>query len=242
MHSLLSILHCPQDNFSIEIVSQFIDKLTFNGQLKEINHLIRWLNRTCLSQTSCKDWKLYPEELNMNTTKKLHVTFLCLQGFCHNLKNNQWWFVHHLHFNPFLKFTPTTLSDLRGNSPYCLPDDAHNVPLENLVLDRLIIFRYSHPLSAWCCIGIVRRNSALVTCGSWRLTRIFLIIVFPWEVQLQALALQPPPAISIELLLKNLITLFSHREKKETTLSSGECLLDTTSSYKGIHSNKRGAN
>ena len=106
MHSLLSILHCPQDNFSIEIVSQFIDKLTFNGQLKEINHLIRWLNRTCLSQTGCKDWKLYPEELNMNTTKKLHVTFLCLQGFCHNLKNNQWWFVHHLHFNPFFKIYP----------------------------------------------------------------------------------------------------------------------------------------
>ena len=101
MHSLLSILHCPQHNFSIEIVSQFIDKLTFNGQLKEINHLIRWLNRTCLSQTGCKDWRLYPEELNMNTTKKLHVTSPCLQKFCFNLKNNQWWFVRHLHFNHF---------------------------------------------------------------------------------------------------------------------------------------------
>ena len=80
MHSLLSILNCPQHNFSIEIVSQFIDKLTFNGQLKEINHLIRWLNRTCISQTSCNDWKLYPEELNMNTTKKLHVTSPCYKN------------------------------------------------------------------------------------------------------------------------------------------------------------------
>ena len=50
-------------------------------------------------------------------------------------------------FQSFLKFTPTTPSDLRGNSPYCLPDDSHDVPLENLVLDQLIIFHYSHHLS-----------------------------------------------------------------------------------------------
>ena len=63
--------------------------------------------------------------------------------------------------------------------------------------------------------GIGRRNSALVTCGSWRLTRILLIIVFPWEVQLQALALQPPQAISIELLLKKISLHFSATDRKK---------------------------
>ena len=42
---------------------------------------------------------------------------------------------------------------------------------ENLVLDQLIIpfidiFLYSHYLSAYYCIDIVRRNSVLVGCGS----------------------------------------------------------------------------
>ena len=51
-------------------------------------------------------------------------------------------------FQSFLKSTPSTPSDLRRNSPYCLPDDSHDVPLENLVLDQLIIFHYSNHLSA----------------------------------------------------------------------------------------------
>ena len=45
------------------------------------------------------------------------------------------------------------------------------VSVENLVLDQLIIpfidiFLYSHYLSAYYCIDIVRRNSVLVGCGS----------------------------------------------------------------------------
>ena len=80
----------------------------------------------------------------MNTTKKLHVTSPCLQEFCYNLKKltNDGLFV--ICISIIFKVYPF----LRRNSPYCLPDNSHDVPLENLVLDQLIIFHFSHPLSA----------------------------------------------------------------------------------------------
>ena len=58
-----------------------------------------------------------------------------------------------------------------SDSPYCLPYNSYDASSENLVLDLLenpqtYIFLYSHHLSDWYCIDIVRRNSLLVTRGS----------------------------------------------------------------------------
>ena len=65
------------------------------------------------------------------------------------------------------------LPDQICNSPHCQPYNSYNVISENFVLDQLIIsklifFLYSHYLSVWFCIDIVRRNSVLVTHGSLR--------------------------------------------------------------------------
>ena len=69
-----------------------------------------------------------------------------------------------------LKAWPFRSHDHISNSLYCLPFDYFEVGLEKLLLDQMIspcryIFFYSHHLSAWHCINIVRRNSVLVTPG-----------------------------------------------------------------------------
>ena len=188
MHSLLSILHCPQHNFSIEIVSQFIDKLTFNGQLKEINHLIRWLNRTCVSETSCDDWKLYPEGLNINTTKKLHVTSPCYKNsvIIWRITNDGLFIIC---ISIILKIYPFHPLRSRGKFSLLSARRFSWCSFGEFGIGSTNNFSLFSSLVCLMSYGIGRRNSALVTCGSWRLTRIFQIIVFPWEVQLQAWAL-----------------------------------------------------
>ena len=57
-----------------------------------------------------------------------------------------------------------------------MPYNSYDVSLENLVLDQLNISLslfplYSHHLSAWYCIDIVRRTSLLVTHGIWGVYR-----------------------------------------------------------------------
>ena len=59
--------------------------------------------------------------------------------------------------------------DHTSNSHYWLPYNFYDVCLKNLVLDQLInyllvdIFLFSHHISAWNCINIVRRNFVPVT-------------------------------------------------------------------------------
>ena len=70
---------------------------------------------------------------------------------------------------------PFHSQDLSGKSPYCLTCNSCDVSSENMVLDQPIIslidiFLYSHHLSAWYCINIIRRNSVLV---------IHMLFIFP---------------------------------------------------------------
>ena len=65
-----------------------------------------------------------------------------------------------LRVNPF---TPKIL--LISNSYYCLLYNSHKVSLKNFVLDQLIIPKLIFLLNIiiTCLLGIVRRNSVLVT-------------------------------------------------------------------------------
>ena len=211
MHSLLSILNCPQDNFSIEIVSQFIDKLTFNGQLKEINNLIRWLNRTCVSETSCDDWKLYPEGLNMNTTKKLHVTSPCLQEFCYNLKkltNDGLFFIcisiifKIYPFHPLRSQTKFSLMSARRFS-WCSFGEFGIGSTNNFLLFSSLVYLMLY----WYC------EEKFCLRHMWELKADQNISNNCVSMRSTVTSISPSTrqAISIELLLKNLIKLFSHR-------------------------------
>ena len=78
---------------------------------------------------------------------------------------------HNLHWRKVSSILPFNAQDFISNSPYCLPYSSYDASSENLVLDQLenpqtYIFLYSHHLSVWYCIYIVRRNSVLVTHGS----------------------------------------------------------------------------
>ena len=80
----------------------------------------------------------------------------------------------HHQITTFSHSQPFDSQDFISNSPYCLPYSSCDVSLENLVLNQLIVpylrfFLYSHYSSAWHCIDIVRRNSVLVTHGSYML-------------------------------------------------------------------------
>ena len=67
---------------------------------------------------------------------------------------------------------PFNSQNLTSNSPYCLPysscDVSHKgeIGIGSTYNPPVDIFLYSHHLSAWYCIDIVRRNSVLVTHGS----------------------------------------------------------------------------
>ena len=73
----------------------------------------------------------------------------------------------------FLLFSwpqPYHAQDLIFNSSFCLPYHSYDATSENWVMDLLenswtYISLYSHHLSDWYCIDIVRRNSVLVTHG-----------------------------------------------------------------------------
>ena len=66
---------------------------------------------------------------------------------------------HHHHHHHHLTFNSQYLI---SNSPYDLSYSSCDISMENLVLDQPIIhnwyfFLYSHHLSAWHCINIIRR-------------------------------------------------------------------------------------
>ena len=69
-------------------------------------------------------------------------------------------------FNPFFP-------DQICNSPYCLPNNSYNISSENLVFNQLIVPKliFFFILITYLVnvfIDIVRRNSVLVTHGSYR--------------------------------------------------------------------------
>ena len=77
------------------------------------------------------------------------------------------------------------LQDLIDTSPHCLPYN-YDVTFKNLVSDQPIIpiidvFFYSHHLSSWYCIDIVRRNSVLVTDGSYRVNYFIEKLQMGWK-------------------------------------------------------------
>ena len=63
---------------------------------------------------------------------------------------------------------------------YWPPYSSYDVSLENLVSDQINplidICLYSHHLSGWYCIDIVRRNSVLITNGSYRVKSSTLLL------------------------------------------------------------------
>ena len=105
----------------------------------------------------------------------LHTWPSCLCYFWLHVIDN--WLVNRpfnwLHvIDNWLVNKPFNSQDLTSNSPYCLPysscDVSHKGEIgigstNNPMID---ISLYSHHLSAWYCIDIVRRNSVLVTHGS----------------------------------------------------------------------------
>ena len=61
-----------------------------------------------------------------------------------------------------------------SNSPYCQPYNSDNVSFENLLLDQLIIPRL-----------LVRRNSVLVTHGSWRVKKVSSTKEQVWKTKIR---------------------------------------------------------
>ena len=100
--------------------------------------------------------------------------FLLLQFYRQNNTHNHGSniYCYHLIASYDADNQPFHSQDLISNSPYYKPYNSYDVSLENLVLDQLNISLslfplYSHHLSAWYCIDIVRRTSLLVTYGIW---------------------------------------------------------------------------
>ena len=128
------------------------------------------LKRTLLCK---RDWyfnkgKKFVQPEQKSTSKSSHITSLLL------------WLVTVIPYfsKTWVKvYSTLSLPDLTSNSPETVCH-SHYVSLENLELDKIIIktviyiFLYPHCLSAWYCIDIVRRNSLLVTHGSWRVKKL----------------------------------------------------------------------
>ena len=68
--------------------------------------------------------------------------------------------------------------DLTSNSPYCLPYNSYDVSLPEFDIGSNDN-PYSHHLPVWYCFDMVRRNSVLITYGTYGSKRVHTYLHIP---------------------------------------------------------------